>query len=331
MVGALFHVKTDTIPDFTGTVTVFDSLGSTLTANATDLVRPSDWNSTHNALLTLNGNTSGVSTVSGTNIVLAGGFGINLSAAQGASAATVSIGLNDILTGCVPRWPASTGTQSMGPMGTSTASVFLHPFFLDGDIAFNALRLMASNSFVTSTVSGQQSLTSNWGIFSNNAGTLSLISSLSLSFAVTNSSGSATVSFATSTNVTGYGYATSSFSASALGQSLFGTATPRLYDLVLGAALTLTPGRYWLGLHQRQSSSSANIGLSSAVYGNVIATQHTNAQPPGRSAANTTNFSNRIPGFGVYTVTQTALPSAIPLTQIAHSLTVMPLLSLTST
>ena len=43
----LTHVKSNTIADFTGTVTVMNSAGTTATALATDLVRPSDWNSNH--------------------------------------------------------------------------------------------------------------------------------------------------------------------------------------------------------------------------------------------------------------------------------------------
>jgi hypothetical protein len=41
------HVKSNTIADWSGTVTVGNSLGGTTTAAASDLVRPSDWNSAH--------------------------------------------------------------------------------------------------------------------------------------------------------------------------------------------------------------------------------------------------------------------------------------------
>lgn len=41
---SLYHVKNNAAADFTGTVTVFNSTGGTQTVNATDLVRPSDWN-----------------------------------------------------------------------------------------------------------------------------------------------------------------------------------------------------------------------------------------------------------------------------------------------
>ena len=50
---ALYHVKSNTIADFTGTVTGFNSQGSTTTLAATNLVRPGDWNSAHTMTGTL--------------------------------------------------------------------------------------------------------------------------------------------------------------------------------------------------------------------------------------------------------------------------------------
>lgn len=47
------HAKNNTIADFTGVVTVGNSTGGTATANASDLVRPSDWNSEHNFSITM--------------------------------------------------------------------------------------------------------------------------------------------------------------------------------------------------------------------------------------------------------------------------------------
>lgn len=98
---AVSHVKTSPIADMTGTVTVFNSAGITTTAAATDLVRPSDYNSAHNQYMTLAGNTAGVSTLSGTNIVLQGGNNVVLSGnAQTIifSASNAAIGLNSAIT-----------------------------------------------------------------------------------------------------------------------------------------------------------------------------------------------------------------------------------------
>ena len=96
---AISHIKSNTIADFTGTVTVFNSAGTTATANATDLVRPTDWNSVHNFFQTISGNTQGTSTMSGTNLVFAGGNNITLSNNTAAGAATISIHGNAPQTG----------------------------------------------------------------------------------------------------------------------------------------------------------------------------------------------------------------------------------------
>jgi hypothetical protein len=77
---AVSHVKSNSVADFTGTVTVFNSLGATTTTLATALVRPSDWNSAHNQFMTISGNTAGASTLSGTNLVYQAGNNVTLSA-----------------------------------------------------------------------------------------------------------------------------------------------------------------------------------------------------------------------------------------------------------
>jgi hypothetical protein len=77
------HVKSVTVPDSTNTA----------------IVRPSDWVSAHNQFLTLSGNVGSVSTVSGTNIVFAGGNSLTFNATQGTNAATIQIdGPNAITT-----------------------------------------------------------------------------------------------------------------------------------------------------------------------------------------------------------------------------------------
>lgn len=80
------HVFSNLVADATGTLTVWNG-ATTATVAATDIVRPSDWNSAHELASTISGNTAGQSTVSGTNIVLAGGANITLSA----NGSTVSI------------------------------------------------------------------------------------------------------------------------------------------------------------------------------------------------------------------------------------------------
>lgn len=71
----------------------------------TQIVRPSDWNSVHNLYSTIVGNTAGQSTVSGTNIVLAAGNNVTLSA----NGSTISIvgAAGGATTGLVPYTGAS--------------------------------------------------------------------------------------------------------------------------------------------------------------------------------------------------------------------------------
>lgn len=76
---AVSHVKSNPVANMTGTVTVFNSAGVTTTVAATDLVRPTDWNSAHNQFITLGGNTLGASTISGTNIEFHGAGNVSLS------------------------------------------------------------------------------------------------------------------------------------------------------------------------------------------------------------------------------------------------------------
>jgi len=88
---SIVHAKSITIADATGALTV-GNFPNTSTVAATDVQRPSDWNSGHNLIQEFAGNTAGVSSISGTNIVLAGGSNITLSATtDGLGGATFSI------------------------------------------------------------------------------------------------------------------------------------------------------------------------------------------------------------------------------------------------
>lgn len=86
---ALSHVKSSPAADFTGTITGFNSQGSTVTLAATDLVRPGDWNSAHNFFQTISGNTAGTSTASGTNLAFGATGGLTASHSTAAGAATL--------------------------------------------------------------------------------------------------------------------------------------------------------------------------------------------------------------------------------------------------
>jgi hypothetical protein len=107
---AVSHVKSDTIADFTGTFTGFNSQGSTTTIAATDVVRPSDWNSAHNQFYTLTGNTTGNSTASGTNVIFAGSGAISVGGSTGTIIFSSPVQSNQ--TGAVYASSNTTGASS---------------------------------------------------------------------------------------------------------------------------------------------------------------------------------------------------------------------------
>ena len=156
---AVSHIKSNTIADFTGTVTVFNSAGATASANATDLVRPSDWNSGHNQYLTLSGNTANLSVLSGTNIVLQGGNNVTLSGASAAGAATVVVSGIDFV------WNLVGNTA-----GTSSSNLSANSFYLSG-----GTNITLSGNSNTIVISANNPITENyfngWSIVGNTVGT----------------------------------------------------------------------------------------------------------------------------------------------------------------
>lgn len=116
---AVSHVFSNAVADAAGTLTIWFG-ATTATVAASDIVKPSDWNSAHNQLSTISGNTAGQSTVSGTNIVLAGGNNITLSANGQTISVHGAVGGGAGFSGGV-----STGGNTVGSTGiTGTQLVF---------------------------------------------------------------------------------------------------------------------------------------------------------------------------------------------------------------
>jgi hypothetical protein len=328
------HAKSITVADATGTVTGWFGT-STVTIAASAIQLPSDWNSAHAMLFTLTGNTTQNSTVSGTNVMFAGSGGISVGGTSGTI--VISAGVNATVSTFVPYFPASTSSQTLGAFGTSTASAMVFPIIFPQDVAFNHIKILQSGSIVTTTQSsGLQTITSRYGLYSNNAGTLSEISTGSFSIALTLSSISGTISFPTSTGTAGYGYNTSTWNATNAAQSLFGTAGNRVIDLVFSNSMSRPPGVIYLGLHQRQSTSNFALGLSSALVGNAM-NATSGAGPFGRSTAAFSNSSDlHLGAHGFYTSTGSAgysgtnIPASMILTAFNNNLNVMPMVTFAS-
>ena len=291
----------------------------------------------------IQGNTLGTNVYSWTNdgLYLFGGNNVTLSgngstltiAAAGGGAQTLSSFYN--------MMPASTASQTLGANNVTSASALFFPFILSANVQFNHMNVTDFMSVVTSATAaaGGQTISRSFGIYSNNAGTLSQISSGSFSLAGTFNSVSATVSLPTATSASGYGYNTIQATTTAQQHSFWGTVGSRDVELAFGNTMSLTPGVYWLGMMHRMSSSGFNVGLSYGLVGNV-APQFNNVAPIGvATTASTTNSAFRAPmaGFGAYTSTGsagyggTALPSSAFLSGIAMTGTVLPMIGLLST
>ena len=102
---------------------------------ATSVVRPSDWNSAHNQVMTLVGNTAGQSTISGTNIILQGGNNVTLSANTAAGIATV------VISGAETSQFLTTAMQSNAGSNFVAASANFAGTNASGTIASNGVSI----------------------------------------------------------------------------------------------------------------------------------------------------------------------------------------------
>lgn len=159
----------------TGTLTVWNG-ATTASVNATDVVRPQDWNSAHDQLFTLSGNTNGSSTVSGTNIVLQGMGGVTL------------VGSNDTLGISGPPSvtrnyfnPQDGYIQVTGQQGNGTMHV--QPMYAP-DVTFDRI---AVPILVTNATNTTGTVTISYGValYTRNSDSLSRLSSVSTTQAIT--------------------------------------------------------------------------------------------------------------------------------------------------
>jgi hypothetical protein len=269
---AISHIKSNTVPDWTGTVTVGNSTGGTQTANATDLVRPSDWNSVHNQFYTLTGNTNGASTASGTNVLLSGGNNVTLiggGATIGfsvgnyittARASNDAIGLNTAQSNVT--WTANSAGLSLDARGYAGTSTTFNGANVSGSMTVNSAGVQISASvaaqsnqtlggyFVGNTTG--QSSSSTWDnrtVSFDGAGIVSVGASAgSIRISATQSNQNVTAGNG------GFAFQTLSFS-NVNGVS-FGTSAGSAITASVLAQTNQTLGGYALGNTTGQSSSS---------------------------------------------------------------------------
>jgi hypothetical protein len=225
----------------------------------------------------------------------------------------------------VPQWPGSTSSLLLNALGVSSANPVFFPFKVDWPIVVNMVAILQSYSYVTSSSAASLTQRVQFGLFSNNASTWSLISSGVSSLAMTNSGVSGTVSYATATSTSGYGYSTAGFSSTATGESLFGTFGFRNPAMQFGGNLSITPGWYAIGMLSTASSSSANVGINQALIGNVVPVSSMFGM--GQS----TTVTNQMLGMGYGTATTASLPGNIAFSNMTNSLGIIPIITLMNT
>jgi hypothetical protein len=283
---AIFHVKSNTIGDFTGTVTVMNSAGSTATANATDLVRPVDWNSGHRFAQTIAGNTAGQSTGIGTNLVFGGSNGITLNISTGADVNTLWISGNTAGGGAgltaTMWWPYNEGVNVAGQRGNASwaiAPVPTPPTAAGGVVSVDRLCFPIQLTNATNST-GTVTLSMSFGLYSRTASSLSLYGSTTGTLAITFSG---TVNNSTNAGI-------------------------RL--MTIPWTTNIDDNRYYVAVASRTTTGGANATINQMLVSQI------NSNFSGLFGVNS-NRSNQWPlGMGVYSASSTAFPGSIAFSQI---------------
>lgn len=327
------HAKSVTGADYTGTVTVFNSQGSTTTIAATDLVRgQADWNSAHNMTVNYGGNTYGTSQLSGSDVQWYAGPGIGFS--NGGSTATV-YQYHQSVYEPVPIYGQSTASQSIA-RATASENIYFFPFQVPVNLTVGAMNLMFSASFLTvGTSSGRQSGGLWAGLYTRGTGgnstTMQVIESTSFSWAVTGNNSSYTISQPTASNFASYTYSTTASAGSNISSQYTG-----LKLVAFPYSTSLSAGRYYLALLGTNSTSSVNVGLSMFVVGGV-ASGAFNIAPLGSLSSSfsigTNHFADWYEGMGSMSTVGSfsSLPGTVTLANITEGITVIPFMKFWST
>lgn len=339
------HAKSDTIADFTGTVTVLNSGGGTTTVAATDLVRPSDWNSAHQTTLSL----------TGSEIASLFSFNNGLSSTTNAGGVTAGISLQPYME-AFPFFNAATASRSIangsweiyGPYPfyaglnkgqfsvlNTVAAGFLHGAVFSAastgsvsryysyvqQIALYSQGAGASTSRLESAFNMQVSFLATWDLrlatANTSSGTISNL--LTLSFpGQWDENGGVTYS---STTASGTTPVTTSTMASTVANNLI-TAN-QVYVTgsrveIFGYSSTMPPGVFWVAHNNYTSSSSsgtsggvgtAGTGFQTVSYIDVSVMNEQNFKRAGLSVSNTTTFGAHY--YQGFLATTTSSPTSI--------------------
>lgn len=297
MPASILHAKSETIADFAGTITGFNNSGGTTTIAATNLVRPSDWNSQH--LLTLS--------LTGSEVASLFNIGGGLTSSSDASG--LSFGMTDL--NYFEPMPVVDSSLSAPGIGTWYFDPFVAPLnmnsgqinFLAADIAgflhaanfslastgsvsrYQTLNCKlalykegtgASTSRIESFWSADCSFLATWRLALSTANTSSgtINEGLTLSFpAQFDRSGGVTYSSTQSSTITAVGTSTVN---STKAHSLITAAVAYLSGsrmMIVPFATSMPAGNYWLAHMLTSSSNSSGTVGGVGTAGTIFQTQ----------------------------------------------------------
>ncbi|HXU06345.1 MAG TPA: hypothetical protein VN903_35560 [Polyangia bacterium] len=225
----------------------------------------------------ISGNTTGTTAmVSSGTLVLAGGTNITLS--QNGNSITI-VGAN---TGTLTQWyPAMQGGFTTRTMGNST--VHVDPVYVDAYVSASQANLMLFVSISTSSNSSHAgTLSYLLGVYTNNASTLSLASSGSVSYAWTNTNNVSTASL----------------------------SNHKLISIPIN--LNMTPGNYWIG--HLSATATANTNWVT-VNNNLIGASTFN----GLFCGAATGTFNQLVGQGHWSVQTASMPNSMAITDLRNN------------
>lgn len=300
------HAFSNTIADATGTLIIWSG-SSTVTAPATAMVRPSNWNDEHALAFVVNGNTLGASSGSGTNLSLA-------------ASGPLSVGLSgsDILFSAAPL-ETITYYEPM-PIGNNTSysshgqnTLYAQPVLPVDYVSFDSIQFTVSMSSASSSVSHSVGETIRYGLYSKltdpSSNSYTLVASNSM---VIKASYSSNLSGGLTVSDSSAGYTVSS-AGTVFGSVLSG---PKRMNLALRG--TMEPGGEYLLAF---AVSTESVGNTGALRLSVLqATGMTNGSF-GVIARNTVGItSNNMTDKSAlwrFSATTGALPNSIPATQLS--------------
>lgn len=278
---AISHVKSNTIGDFTGTVTVFNSAGATTQASATDLVRPVDWNSAHAQNWSISGNTGGdaSSSAGATNIVFGATNGMEIYASTAANAVTLWLDNDGRPLRVYEPTPYSSGTawSSHNP-----ASTYFQYMSLPEPLNFNFAYVPKSVSFAVpagtssnTTQTFRHGYTHYFSLFSrkntgasSNSLTYMTHGSLVVTHSFVHSSTSMRVSMSYNTNSTG-GTTDQTVSSNATANIAAYFSGGRMMKIPFPAT-TLQAGEYWIAqAHSTSQAATSATNTTCMLYSNL--------------------------------------------------------------